>query len=115
MGRDPPASGAGKLQSLPNLNMETIESNLAETGRANWLENHGGPISASANGARCARTIQPHGNAWEYFPHDHARSRAYRWGEDGIAGISDDQCSNSAFRWRCGTAKTRSSRSASLA
>ncbi|HEX6144506.1 MAG TPA: hypothetical protein VFZ01_17440 [Geminicoccaceae bacterium] len=31
------------------------------------------------------------GNAWEYFPHDHARSRAYRWGEDGLAGISDEQ------------------------
>jgi hypothetical protein len=31
------------------------------------------------------------GEAWEYFPHDHARSRAYRWGEDGIAGISDYQ------------------------
>jgi hypothetical protein len=30
-----------------------------------------------------------YGNAWEYFPHDHARSRAYRWNEDGIAGISD--------------------------
>ncbi|MBW4465188.1 MAG: glucosidase [Pegethrix bostrychoides GSE-TBD4-15B] len=30
------------------------------------------------------------GNAWNYFPHDHARSRAYRWGEDGIAGISDN-------------------------
>jgi hypothetical protein len=30
------------------------------------------------------------GNAWDYFPHDHARSRAYRWGEDGIAGISDN-------------------------
>src|ERR1700721_819488 len=29
------------------------------------------------------------GNAWEYFPHDHARSRSYRWNEDGIAGISD--------------------------
>ncbi|MDF1584322.1 MAG: glucosidase [Methyloprofundus sp.] len=29
------------------------------------------------------------GNAWDYFSHDHARSRAYRWGEDGIAGISD--------------------------
>lgn len=29
------------------------------------------------------------GNAWEYFPHDHARSRAYRWNEDGLAGISD--------------------------
>ncbi|HWA57553.1 MAG TPA: hypothetical protein VG692_09885, partial [Gemmatimonadales bacterium] len=31
----------------------------------------------------------PHGAAWDYFPHDHARSRAYRWGEDGIAGFSD--------------------------
>ena len=31
------------------------------------------------------------GNAWDYFNHDQARSRVYRWGEDGIAGISDDQ------------------------
>ena len=31
------------------------------------------------------------GNAWDYFSHDQARSRAYRWGEDGLAGISDDQ------------------------
>ncbi len=31
----------------------------------------------------------PGGTAWEYLPHDAARSRAYRWGEDGIAGISD--------------------------
>jgi hypothetical protein len=30
-----------------------------------------------------------YGTAWDYFPHDHARSRAYRWNEDGIAGISD--------------------------
>ena len=30
------------------------------------------------------------GTAWEYFPHDHARSRAYRWGEDGLLGISDN-------------------------
>ncbi len=29
------------------------------------------------------------GNAWDYFPHDHARSRAYRWGEDGLGGIAD--------------------------
>src|SRR5499426_741724 len=32
-----------------------------------------------------------YGTAWDYFPHDHARSRAYRWNEDGIAGISDRQ------------------------
>jgi hypothetical protein len=31
------------------------------------------------------------GNAWEYFPHDHARSRAYRWNEDGMGGICDDR------------------------
>jgi hypothetical protein len=31
------------------------------------------------------------GNAWDYLPHDHARSRAYRWGEDGIGGFSDDR------------------------
>jgi hypothetical protein len=31
------------------------------------------------------------GNAWDYFPHDHARSRVYEWGEDGLAGISDDR------------------------
>ena len=31
----------------------------------------------------------PNGKAWEYLPHDHARSRAYRWNEDGLAGISD--------------------------
>ncbi len=30
-----------------------------------------------------------YGTAWEYFPHDHARSRAYRWGEDGLGGICD--------------------------
>jgi hypothetical protein len=32
----------------------------------------------------------PHGTAWDSFPHDHARSRAYRWGEDGLLGISDN-------------------------
>ncbi len=36
-----------------------------------------------------ARGLQQGRPAWEYFPHDHARSRAYRWNEDGIAGICD--------------------------
>jgi hypothetical protein len=35
--------------------------------------------------------LSEHGNSWEYFDHDQARSRAYRWGEDGIAGLSDDK------------------------
>ena len=33
----------------------------------------------------------PYGTAWDYLPHDHARSRAYRWGEDGIGGFGDDE------------------------
>ena len=32
----------------------------------------------------------PYGAAWAFFPHDHACSRAYRWGEDGLAGICDN-------------------------
>ena len=51
----------------------------------------GGRTFPNANGAPCARIIPPGGTAWDYFPHDHARSRAYRWGEDGIAGVSDDK------------------------
>ena len=34
----------------------------------------------------------PAGDAWSHFPHDHARSRAYRWGEDGLLGWTDRQC-----------------------
>jgi len=54
------------------------------------------------------------GDAWNFFTHDQARSRAYRWGEDGLAGISTTS-STSASAWPCGTARTRFSRSASSA
>src|SRR5260370_23385871 len=43
------------------------------------------------------------GDAWAYLPHDHARSKAYRWNEDGLAGISDEHqhlCFAVAF-WNC--------------
>jgi hypothetical protein len=48
-----------------------------------------GPYLAERQWATVREDYSPHGTAWEYFPHDHARSRAYRWGEDGIAGLSD--------------------------
>ncbi len=50
-----------------------------------------GPYLSERQWGTVREDYSPHGNAWEYVPHDHARSRAYRWGEDGIAGISDDQ------------------------
>ncbi len=54
---------------------------------ANW-KNWGPYLSDRAWGT-VREDYSPHGTAWDYFPHDHARSRAYRWNEDGIAGISD--------------------------
>src|SRR5271154_552835 len=48
-----------------------------------------GPFLSDRQWATVREDYSADGNAWEYFPHDHARSRAYRWGEDGIAGVSD--------------------------
>ncbi|HYL13441.1 MAG TPA: glucosidase [Terriglobales bacterium] len=48
-----------------------------------------GPYLSERSWGTVREDYSPHGNAWEYFPHDHARSRAYRWNEDGLAGICD--------------------------
>ena len=48
-----------------------------------------GPYLSERQWGTVREDYSPGGSAWEFFPHDHARSRAYRWGEDGIAGISD--------------------------
>jgi hypothetical protein len=49
-----------------------------------------GPYVSERQWGTVREDYSPYGTAWEYFPHDHARSRAYRWGEDGIAGICDN-------------------------
>src|SRR3954452_18165061 len=49
-----------------------------------------GPYVSERQWGTVREDYSEHGEAWDYFPHDHARSRIYRWGEDGIAGISDD-------------------------
>jgi len=48
-----------------------------------------GPYLSERAWGTVREDYSPHGTAWEAFPHDHARSRAYRWNEDGLAGISD--------------------------
>jgi hypothetical protein len=50
-----------------------------------------GPYLAERQWGTVREDYSPYGTAWEYFPHDHARSRAYRWGEDGIAGVCDSR------------------------
>jgi Glycosyl hydrolase family 63 C-terminal domain len=51
-----------------------------------------GPYLSERQWATVREDYSPYGNCWDYFPHDHARSRAYRWGEDGLLGITDRQC-----------------------
>jgi hypothetical protein len=55
--------------------------------KANWKR--WGPYLSERQWGTVREDYSAGGNAWNYLPHDHARSRAYRWGEDGIAGISD--------------------------
>ena len=50
-----------------------------------------GPYLSERQWSTVREDYSPDGEAWDYFPHDHARSRAYRWGEDGMAGISDER------------------------
>src|ERR1700676_1380696 len=54
---------------------------------ANWK--NWGPYLSERQWGTVREDYSPHGSAWDYFPHDHSRSRAYRWGEDGIGGVSD--------------------------
>ena len=48
-----------------------------------------GPYLSERAWGTVREDYSPDGSAWDYFPHDHARSRAYRWNEDGLAGICD--------------------------
>ncbi len=60
----------------------------ADRGEAPWRR--WGPYLSERQWGTVREDYSPTGDAWGYFTHDQARSRAYRWGEDGLAGISDD-------------------------
>jgi hypothetical protein len=66
-----------------NTERERLLANVLRPG--GWK--HWGPYLSERQWGTVREDYSPGGTAWEYFPHDHARSRAYRWGEDGIAGI----------------------------
>ena len=57
--------------------------------RTNWKK--WGPYLSERQWGTVREDYSSDGNAWNYFTHDQARSRAYHWGEDGLAGISDDR------------------------
>ncbi len=99
----------------------TIEpAPTAEALRLEEAREHGvlwrqwGPYLSERQWGTVREDYSEDGNAWDYFTHDQARSRAYHWGEDGIAGIATTS-SGCAFPSPCGTARTRSSKSGSTA
>ncbi|MBV8585814.1 MAG: glucosidase, partial [Verrucomicrobia bacterium] len=51
-----------------------------------------GPYLSERQWGTVREDYSPGGDCWNYFPHDHARGRAYRWGEDGLFGFTDRQC-----------------------
>ena len=77
--------------------MNAEQKRLAESSKASPLGGglegawkKWGPYLSERQWGTVREDYSEHGEAWDHFTHDHARSRVYRWGEDGIAGISDD-------------------------
>src|SRR6187401_691463 len=69
--------------------MNAEQKRLAESDARKKHWKRWGPYLSERAWGTVREDYSPYGSAWDYFPHDHARSRAYRWNEDGIAGISD--------------------------
>ena len=75
---------------MGNANDLSAEERRIEESRerkAHWKR--WGPYLSERQWGTVREDYSEHGTAWDYFPHDQARSRAYRWGEDGLGGISD--------------------------
>ena len=77
-------------QTVTVDNAERVRLDEDAARQKNWKRF--GPYLAERQWGTVREDYSPGGDAWDYFPHDHARSRAYRWGEDGLLGISDRQC-----------------------
>jgi hypothetical protein len=71
--------------------MTVEQKRLMETEQSDRPWKKWGPYLSERQWGTVREDYSENGNAWDYFSHDQARSRAYRWGEDGLAGISDDK------------------------
>ncbi len=70
---------------MPAEQVRLVEARLEKLAWKRW-----GPYLSERQWGTVREDYSADGNAWDYFTHDQARSRAYRWGEDGMAGVSDD-------------------------
>ena len=69
------------------MNAEQARLEEAHLQKLEWKK--WGPYLSERQWGTVREDYSENGDAWNFFTHDHARSRAYRWGEDGLAGISD--------------------------
>src|SRR5688572_27524178 len=70
------------------MSQESRRLQEARDGKQAWKK--WGPYLSERQWGTVREDYSENGNAWDHFSHDHARSRAYHWGEDGLAGVSDD-------------------------
>ena len=77
---------------MKNEHATAEETRLAEDARREKNWKRWGPYVSERQWGTVREDYSEHGSCWDYFPHDHARSRAYRWGEDGLLGITDREC-----------------------
>src|SRR5688572_18703626 len=86
------AAVVARLHCFPQLevDMNREQKRLEESRDAATLWKKWGPYLSERQWGTVREDYSRDGSAWEYFGHDQARSRAYRWGEDGLAGICDD-------------------------
>ena len=75
---------------VPHLTPEQIRLDEDSRREKNWKR--WGPYLSERQWGTVREDYSPGGDAWNHFPHEHARSRAYRWGEDGLLGITDREC-----------------------
>ena len=68
------------------------ERRLAEDEKREKNWKRWGPYLSEREWATVREDYSKDGDVWTYFPHEHSRSRAYRWGEDGLLGITDREC-----------------------
>jgi hypothetical protein len=82
-------AGVGQQTGSNGGKAEQARLEESDAGDRSWRA--WGPYLSERAWGTVREDYSDHGTAWDFFPHDHARSRAYRWNDDGLAGISDDR------------------------
>ncbi len=78
------------VSDLNDAETNRLAADAARDPAGNWKR--WGPYLSERQWGTVREDYSDNGDCWGYFPHDHARSRAYRWGEDGLFGITDREC-----------------------